>query len=86
MRFSKMLNYIKNVWDQLNILAPNSKLFKRKSPCKSTFQNKLFADVSDPADHFRVPHSLCFKANLLRCTEHALPNDQRPRRGEKCWE
>ena len=55
MRFSKTLNYIENVWDRLNILAPNSKFFKRKSPCKSAFQNKLFTDVSDPADHSESP-------------------------------
>ena len=30
---------------------PNSKNFKRKSPCKSAFQNKLFADVTDPAGY-----------------------------------
>ena len=50
-RFSKMLKWIEKVWDLLNILAPNSKFFKRKSPCKSAFQNKLFADVSDPAGY-----------------------------------
>ena len=51
MRFSNMLKWIEKVEDLLNVSVPNSKFFKRKSPCKSAFQNKLFADVSDPAGY-----------------------------------
>mgnify|MGYP000185193315 FL=1 len=50
MRFSKMLKWIEEVWDLLNIFVPNSNFFKRKSPCKSAFQNKLFEDVFDPEE------------------------------------
>ena len=49
MLFSEMLKWMEKVRDLLNILVPNSKFFKRKSPCKLAFQNKLFADVSHPA-------------------------------------
>ena len=49
MHFSKVLKWIEKAWDVLNILVPNSNFFERKNPCKSSFQNKLFADVSDPA-------------------------------------
>ena len=39
------------MWNLLNILVPSSKILTLKSPCKSAFQNKLFADVSDPSGY-----------------------------------
>ena len=55
MRFSKMLKWIEKVWDLMNIFVPNSNFFKRKSPCKSAFQNKLFADVFPNPKGYSVP-------------------------------
>ena len=63
----KMLKWVKNVWNLLNILVPSSKIFKGKSPRKSALQNKLFADVSDPSGYsfpsgpwnYVVPYTTC---------------------------
>ena len=39
------------VCELLDILVENSKFVTRKCPCKSAFQNNLFADVCDPAGY-----------------------------------
>ena len=76
-----MLKWIEKFWDLLNILVAYSKFFKRKSPCKSAFENKLFAHVCDPARH-SVPsgpwNHIC--PVVLYRTRRA----KRPRREQKC--
>ena len=79
MRFSKMLKWVEKFWDLRNILVPNSKIFKPKSPCKSAFQNKLFADLPLPRD---TPSFLVLGITFapLCCTVHAVPNDREEKR------
>ena len=63
------------VCTKLNILVANLTFFKQKSPGKLAFQNKPFADVSDPAG-YSVPsgpwHYIC--PVVFNCTRR--PNDR----------